>query len=160
MVATITVQGGLTAVPELKFGQNGTAVLTGTVASTERIYDRKDQAWRDGKTLYQRFVAFGTTAENINASNFGKGTQVVVTGKLSTREYQTKQGENRSITELEVTDFAASVKHATVQVTKTSRGGAQPQTWGMTPAQGVSAVTGDPGVFGGVSDGFADEQPF
>lgn len=130
MTATITVQGGLTAAPELRFSQSGTPIASGTVASTDRYMDRQSNEWRDGKKLFVRWSAFKELAENIAASMLDKGAQVTVTGKLHTREYETADGQKRSSTELEVTDFAVSLKRATAQVTRTERQAGQggPQT--------------------------------
>lgn len=139
MTATITVHGGLTAAPELRYIQNGVPIASGTVASTERYKDR-DGEWKDGKTLYLRYSAFKDIAENIAGSGLDKGSQVVVTGKLHTRQYEDRDGSKRSSTELEVTDFAVSLKKATVQATKTGGGQSRPQVaadepW-STPAGG------------------------
>lgn len=122
MTATITVHGGLTDAPELRFSQSGIAILSGTVASTERYKD-KNQEWQDGKSLYLRFSAFKDLAENIAATGLEKGSQVVVTGKLNTRSYDDREGNKRSSVELEVTDFAVSLKRATAQVTRTASTG-------------------------------------
>jgi single-strand DNA-binding protein len=117
MTEYITVHGGLTSAPELRFSQAGVAIVSGTVASTER-YKNRDNEWVDGKSLYLRYSAFKDLAENIGASNLDKGSQVVVTGKLHTREYDDREGNKRSSTELEVTDFAVSLRRAVAEVTK------------------------------------------
>ncbi|WP_298745287.1 single-stranded DNA-binding protein [uncultured Microbacterium sp.] len=168
MTATITVHGGLTAQPELRYSSSGIAILGGTIASTDRYLDRQTNEWKDGKKLYLRWSAFKELAENIAASNLDKGAQVVITGKLVTREYQDRDGQSRSSTELEVTDFAVSLKRATAQVTRAASSGAsaagsgagwgadttppvsQPQAgaqqWATTPAAG--ADYGDDTPFG------------
>ena len=120
MTAIVTVQGGLTAEPELRYSSGGVAIASGTIASTDRYLDRQTNEWKDGKKLYLRWSAFKELAENIAASRLDKGAQVTVTGKLHTREYQDRDGQNRSSTELEVTDFSVSLRKATVQVTRTS----------------------------------------
>ena len=117
MTAKITIEGGLTSAPELRYSANGTAIASGTIASTERYQDKAGE-WKDGKTLYLRYSAFRDLAENIGASALDKGAQVVVTGKLHTRSYETREGEQRSSVELEVTDFAVSLKRATAQVSR------------------------------------------
>lgn len=122
MTATITVHGGLTSAPDLRYSQAGVAICSGTVASTDRYMDRQTNEWRDGKTLYARWSAFKDLAEHIAASNLDKGSQVVVTGKLHTREYEDRDGVKRSSTELEVTDFAVSLKRATAQITRVQAG--------------------------------------
>lgn len=128
MTATITVHGGLTSPPELRFSQAGVAIAGGSIASTDRYLDKQTNDWKDGKKLYLRWSAFKELAENIAASNLDKGSQVVITGKLVTREYQDRDGQSRSSTELEVTDFAVSLKRATAQVSRVVKGsGNSPQ---------------------------------
>ncbi|MEJ6554051.1 single-stranded DNA-binding protein [Microbacterium esteraromaticum] len=121
MTENITIHGGLTSAPELRYSQNGLPIVSGTVASTERYLDKQTNEWRDGKKLFLRFSAFKDTAENIAASNLDKGAQVVVSGKLHTREYEDREGVKRTSTELEVTDFAVSLRYATAAVTRASR---------------------------------------
>lgn len=123
MTATITVQGGLTAEPELRYSQGGVAIASGTIASTDRFLDRQTNEWKDGKKLYLRWSAFKELAENIAASRLDKGAQVTITGKLHTREYQDREGQNRTSTELEVTDFSVSLRKATAQVTRAASTG-------------------------------------
>ena len=125
MTATITVQGGLTAAPEIRYSQAGVPIASGTVASTDRYMDRQTNEWKDGKKLFVRWSAFKDLAENIAASMLDKGAQVTVTGKLHTREYEDREGNKRSSMELEVTDFAVSLKRATAQVTRTTSQGGQ-----------------------------------
>ena len=163
MTATITVQGGLTAAPEMRYSQAGVPIASGTVASTDRYMDRQTNEWRDGKKLFVRWSAFKDLAENIAASMLDKGAQVTVTGKLHTREYEDREGNKRSSMELEVTDFAVSLKRATAQVTRTTSQGGQGghqtsnagagDTW---PTQSAPAASG--GVAGG--GGFGDDTPF
>ena len=163
MTATITVHGGLTSAPDLRYSPSGVAICSGTVASTDRYMDRQTNEWRDGKTLYARWSAFKDLAEHIAASNLDKGSQVVVTGKLHTREYEDRDGVKRSSTELEVTDFAVSLKRATAQVTRASdrsqgRSGTpnaqstSDEPW-STPGGAQSDAWSTPGSFG-------DDTPF
>lgn len=163
MTATITVQGGLTAAPEMRYSQAGVPIASGTVASTDRYMDRQTNEWKDGKKLFVRWSAFKDLAENIAASMLDKGAQVTVTGKLHTREYEDREGNKRSSMELEVTDFAVSLKRATAQVTRTTSQGSQggPQTpnagaGDTCPTQSAPATSG--GVAGGGS--FGDDTPF
>lgn len=163
MTATITVHGGLTAAPEIRYSQAGVPIASGTVASTDRYMDRQSNEWRDGKKLFVRWSAFKDLAENIAASMLDKGAQVTVTGKLHTRDYEDREGNKRSSMELEVTDFAVSLKRATAQVTRTTSQGGQGghqtsnagagDTW---PTQSAPAASG--GVAGG--GGFGDDTPF
>ena len=163
MTATITVHGGLTAAPEIRYSQAGVPIASGTVASTDRYMDRQSNEWRDGKKLFVRWSAFKDLAENIAASMLDKGAQVTVTGKLHTREYEDREGNKRSSMELEVTDFAVSLKRATAQVTRTtSQGG---QGGHQTPNAGAGdtwVIPGAPAASGGVAGGggYDDDTPF
>lgn len=159
MTATITVHGGLTNVPELRYTANGLAICSGTVASTDRYLDKQSNEWKDGKKLYLRFTAFKDLAEHIAASALDKGAQVVVTGKLHTREYTDRDQNPRTSTELELVDFAVSLRRATAQVTRAQAAqqgqgartapAATDEPWATpTGAQGV----GDAWAAGGVSD--------
>lgn len=165
MTATITVHGGLTGAPELRYSQNGTAICSGTVASTDRYLDKQTNEWRDGKRLFLRWSAFKDIAENIAATGLDKGAQVVVTGKLHTREFETRDGEKRSSLELEVTDFAVSLRRATAQVTRSQRpGGAQDATEGA-PVGAEPWGAGNVAQAGAQRDGwasasYASETPF
>lgn len=160
MSITISVPGGLTSAPELRYSQSGTPIASGSIASTERYLDRQTNEWKDGKKLYLRWSAFKELAENIAASQLDKGAQVTITGKLHTREYEDREGQKRSSTELEVTDFAVSLKKATAQVTRTaSTGGgqsrpqvpAQADSW-ATQAPGADAAWSTPAAGGGYGD--------
>lgn len=157
MTATITVHGGLTAAPELRYSQSGIAVASGTVASTDRYLDKQTQEWKDGKKLFLRWSAFKDLAEHIAASSLDKGSQVTVTGKLHTREYTDRDGNPRSSTELEVTDFAVSLKKATAQVTRATSGQRETtpvseEPW-STPGNPTADAWSTPGSFG-------DDTPF
>lgn len=159
MTATITVHGGLTAPPEIRYSQSGVAIAGGTVASTDRYMDRESNEWRDGKKLFLRWSAFKDLAENIGASALDKGAQVTLTGKLITREFQDREGNNRSSTELEVTDFSVSLKRATAQVTRAASGSRQPVAAGSAPAQSASGPAVD--AWAAASPGsFGDDTPF
>lgn len=162
MTATITVQGGLTAEPELRYSQGGVAIASGTIASTERYLDRQTNEWKDGKKLYLRWSAFKELAENIAASRLDKGAQVTITGKLHTREYQDREGQNRTSTELEVTDFSVSLRKATVQLTRTaSTGGYEGRSQSPASDEPWAAPSGaETGAqqWGGGS--YGDDTPF
>lgn len=165
MTVTITVVGGLTDAPEIRYSPNGIAIASGTIASTDRYLDKQTNEWRDGKKLFLRWSAFRDLAENVAGSNLQKGAQVSITGKLHTRQYTDRDNNPRSVTELEVHDFAVSLRFATAQVTRAqSSGGAQggagqPQTasdgsWPANPAGGGQAdAWSTPGSFG-------DDTPF
>lgn len=158
MTATITVHGGLTSAPELRYSASGVAICSGTVASTDRYLDKQTNEWRDGKKLFARWSAFKDLAEHISASNLDKGAQVVVTGKLHTREYDDRDGVKRSSTELEVIDFAVSLKRATATVTRTQSSGTSQDRAGQPGTSNTGA--GDPWATGGAQGGFDSESPF
>lgn len=153
MTATITIHGGLVAAPELRYSQAGVPICSGTVASTDRYLDRQTNEWRDGKSLYVRWTAFKDIAENIASTGLDKGAQIVVTGKLHTRSYEDREGVKRSSTELEVTDFAVSLKWATANVTRVTR-----QSSGAP--QAAPAQTGEPWAAAQPGEGFDDGSPF
>lgn len=161
MTATITVHGGLTDVPELRFTTAGKAFMTGTVASTDRYLDKHTNEWRDGKKLYARFTAWGELAENIAESGLEKGAQVTVTGKLHTREYQDKDGNPRSSVELELSDFAVSLKRATARVTRVqAQGGGSSAPGAASAGEWSSPSSNAPQTGAQGFGGFPDEEPF
>lgn len=133
MTAQITVQGGLVRPIDLRFTAQGKPVASGTIASTERY--KKGEDWVDGKSLYLPFVVWGDMAENIASANLEQGQQVTLSGALYTRKFEDKQGQQRSVTELDVKDFAVSLKRATVQVTKTGSNSAGQSPQYAAPAQ-------------------------
>lgn len=157
MTATITVQGGLTAAPELRYSQSGIAIASGTVASTDRYLDKQTNEWKDGRKLYLRWSAFKDLAENIAASSLDKGAQVTVTGRLMTREYEDRDGVKRSSTELEVTDFAVSLKKATAVVTRAGSTGGRTNG---TASDGSWTTPGAADTTGQQTWGAGDESPF
>jgi single-strand DNA-binding protein len=118
---TLTVTGNLTADPELRFTANGTAVANFTVASTPRTFDRQTGTWADGDALFLRCTLWRQTAENA-AESLSRGTRVLVEGRLRQRSFETKEGERRTVFELDVDEIGPSLKFATTKVTKaTSR---------------------------------------
>lgn len=122
---TMTVIGNLTADPELRVTTGGQSALSFTIASTPRIYDRESRAWKDGATLFQRAVLYGTQAEHV-AESFRRGTRVIAHGKVTQREYQPREGDKRTVVELVVDEIGASARYATVAVTRAARGADQP----------------------------------
>ena len=118
----ITIVGNLTGDPELRFTPSGAAVANFTVASTPRTFDRQSNEWKDGETLFMRCSVWRDAAENV-AESLQRGTRVVVTGRLKSRSYDTKEGEKRTVMELDVDEVGPSMKYATAKVNKTSRGG-------------------------------------
>ena len=118
----ITIIGNLTNDPELRFTPSGAAVANFTVASTPRTFDRQSNEWKDGETLFMRCSVWRDAAENV-AESLVRGTRVIVSGRLRSRSYETKEGEKRTVVELEVDEVGPSLRYATTKVNKTSRGG-------------------------------------
>jgi single-strand DNA-binding protein len=117
----ITVVGNLTADPELRFTPSGAAVANFTVASTPRMFDRQTNEWKDGEALFMRCNVWRQAAENV-AESLTRGARVVVTGRLKQRSFETKEGEKRTVVELEVDEIGPSLRYATAKVNKVSRG--------------------------------------
>src|SRR5690606_23551448 len=117
---TLTVIGNLTADPELRFTPSGPAVASFTVASTPRRYDRQAGEFRDGDTLFMRCTVWRETAENV-AESLEKGMRVIVTGRLVQRSFETREGEKRTVVELQVDEVGPSLARATARVTRTPR---------------------------------------
>ncbi|MBN9098952.1 MAG: single-stranded DNA-binding protein [Pseudonocardia sp.] len=118
----ITVVGNLTADPELRFTPSGAAVANFTVAATPRIFDRQSGEWKDGEALFMRCNVWRQAAENV-AETLTRGMRVMATGRLKQRSFETREGEKRTVVELEVDEVGPSLKYATAKVNKVSRGG-------------------------------------
>ena len=118
----ITVIGNLTGDPELRFTPAGAAVANFTVASTPRTFDRQTNEWKDSETLFMRCSIWREAAENV-AESLTKGTRVVVSGRLVQRSYETREGEKRTVVELQVDEIGPSLRYATAKVTRTQRSG-------------------------------------
>lgn len=118
----LTVIGNLTADPELRFTPSGAAVANFTVASTPRMFDRQTNEWKDGEALFMRCSIWRDAAENV-AESLTKGARVIVSGRLKQRSYETREGEKRTVVELEVEEVGPSLKYATAKVNRASRGG-------------------------------------
>lgn len=119
---TITVVGNLTSDPELRFTPSGSAVANFTIASTPRTFDRQSNEWKDGETLFLRASVWREAAENV-AETLTKGTRVVAQGRLKSRSYETKEGEKRTVMELEVDEIGPSLRYASAKVSRTQRSG-------------------------------------
>ena len=172
----ITVVGNLTADPELRFTPSGAAVANFTVASTPRTFDRQTNEWKDGEALFLNCSVWRQAAENA-AESLIKGMRVIVQGNLKARSYETREGEKRTVFEIDVDEVGPSLKYATAKVTRTQRsgggggygaqqGGGQPTNdpWATPAPQGAPA-----GQSGGQSGGQdpwgapgvgSDEPPF
>jgi single-strand DNA-binding protein len=119
---TITVVGNLTADPELRFTPSGAAVANFTVASTPRTFDRQTNEWKDGEALFLRCNIWREAAENV-AESLTRGSRVIVQGRLKQRSFETREGEKRTVVELEVDEIGPSLRYATAKVNKASRSG-------------------------------------
>jgi single-strand DNA-binding protein len=183
----ITVIGNITGDPELRFTPSGAAVANFTVASTPRQFDRQSNEWKDGETLFMRCSVWRDAAENV-AESLQRGTRVIVSGRLKSRSYETKEGEKRTVVEMEVDEVGPSLRYATAKVNRTQRGGSggfsgggqqgggfggggqQEDPWATGPAggpQGGPAQGGQPGGQAGGQQGGGwgqapsyDEPPF
>lgn len=128
----ITVVGNLVADPELRYTPNGAAVANFRVASTPRRYDQQAGQWVDGDALFLTCNVWRQAAENV-ANSLTKGDRIVVTGRLRQRSFETREGERRSVMEVEVDEVGPSLKYATAQVQKvapSNRGGGQGGNFG------------------------------
>ena len=130
----ITVTGNLTADPELRFTPSGAAVASFTVASTPRTFDKQSQEWKDGDTLFMRCSIWREAAENV-AESLTKGTRVIVQGRLVQRSYETREGEKRTVVEMQADDVGPSLKYATAKVVRKSSGTSQ--QWGASARVGA-----------------------
>lgn len=164
----ITVVGNLTADPELRFTPSGAAVANFTVASTPRAFDRQSNEWKDGEALFMRCNIWRDAAENV-AESLSKGARVIVSGRLKQRSYETREGEKRTIVELEVDEIGPSLRYATAKVNRASRsgsnnsGGGRSSTNSTASSSSGTSAADDPwgsapasGAFGGTDD----EPPF
>ncbi len=118
----ITIIGNLVADPELRFTPAGAAVANFTVASTPRTFDKQANEWKDGEALFMRCQVWREAAENV-AESLSRGSRVIVTGKLKSRTFETREGEKRTVIELEVDEIGPSLRYATATVNKANRGG-------------------------------------
>lgn len=124
----ITLIGNLTADPELRFTPNGAAVANFTVASTPRTFDRQTNEWRDGDSMFINCSVWRQYAENV-AESLSKGTRVIVSGRLKARSYETREGEKRTVFEVDVDEVGPALRYATAKVTRTTGGGGGGGSW-------------------------------
>jgi single-strand DNA-binding protein len=171
----ITVIGNLTGDPELRFTPSGAAVANFTVASTPRTFDRQSNEWKDGETLFLRCSIWREAAESV-AESLTKGTRVIATGRLVQRSYDTREGEKRTVVELQVDEIGPSLRYATAKVTRTQRSGGGGGGFGGGGGGGFGGGGGgsyggnaggggqqdDPWATpaGGSGGGYSDEPPF
>ncbi|MCZ4499425.1 MAG: single-strand binding protein [Marmoricola sp.] len=157
----ITVVGNLTGDPELRFTPSGAAVANFTIASTPRNFDRQTNEWKDGDTLFLNCSIWRQAAENV-AESLQKGMRVVAQGRLKARSYETREGEKRTVMELDVEEVGPSLKYATAKVARVTRsdggggfsggGGGGNDPWASSnqpspaPAQGGGSWGGNQGA--------------
>jgi single-strand DNA-binding protein len=145
----ITLVGNLTADPELRFTPSGAAVANFTVASTPRTFDRQSNEWRDGDAMFLNCAVWRQAAENV-AESLQKGMRVIVQGRLKSRSYETREGEKRTVFEVDVDEVGPALKYATAKVTRTTSSGGGGQGGG---GQGGGRPSGGGGGYGGGSNG-------
>jgi single-strand DNA-binding protein len=143
----VTIVGNLTNDPELRFTPNGHAVANWTVASTPRTFDKQTNGWKDGDALFLRCSIWRDAAEHVTET-LTKGMRVIVTGRLRQRSFETREGEKRTVVELDVDEVGPSLKFATAKVNRITReseqrdtaqsdwrkSGGEDDPWGDAPA--------------------------
>ena len=163
----ITIAGNLVDDPELRFTPAGQPVARFRVASTPRFRDNSTGEWKDGDSLFLTCNVWRQAAENV-AESLTRGMRVIVSGRLRQRSYETKEGEKRTVYEVEVDDVGPSLRNASAKVNKVARsngnggqggsGGGRPSAGSGQGQGGGSAENTDPWASGG--DGYSDEPPF
>lgn len=157
-----TLVGNLTADPELRFTPSGKAVTSFTVACSERKLNKQTNEWEDGESLFMRCSAWEQVAESI-AENCVRGTSVVVTGKMYQRSYETREGEKRTVIEMQCTNFAVTISRSQSakpnKIQRASQAGpsGQDDPWGTDDPWGSPPPTSSAAASTG---GYADEPPF
>jgi single-strand DNA-binding protein len=156
----ITVVGNLVDDPELRFTPSGAAVANFRIASTPRTFDKQSNEWKDGDALFLSCSVWRQAAENV-AESLQKGMRVVVQGRLKQRSYETREGEKRTVVELDVEEVGPSLKYATAKVARVQRsgggggysggsaGGGGDDPWASTPAQSGAPAGGQPAAQSG-----------
>ena len=148
----ITVVGNLVDDPELRFTPSGAAVANFRIASTPRTFDKQSNEWKDGDALFLSCAVWRQAAENV-AESLQKGMRVVVQGRLKQRSYETREGEKRTVVELDVEEVGPSLKYATAKVARVQRsggggygsqGGGGDDPWASSPAQSGQQSGGQP----------------
>jgi single-strand DNA-binding protein len=160
---TITVIGNLTDDPELRFTSNGTAVAKFRIASTPRTLDKASGEWKDGEPLFLACNIWRQPAEHV-AESLQRGARVIVTGRLRQRSYETREGEKRTVIELEVDEIGPSLRYATAKVQKMSRSSGSGSSGGGGQSTGGGFddpwATSSPQARGAAPSTFDDEPPF
>jgi single-strand DNA-binding protein len=172
---TITVVGNLTDDPELRFTPSGAAVAKFRIASTPRFMDKASGQWKDGEPLFLACNIWREAAEHV-AESLNRGSRVIVTGRLRQRSYETREGEKRTVIELEVDEIGPSLRYATAKVQKAVRSGGGGGGFGASGGGGGGQQGGGGNNFddpwataapaagsrpaGGGNSNFDDEPPF
>jgi single-strand DNA-binding protein len=154
----ITVVGNLVADPELRFTAAGAAVANFTIASTPRSFDKQSGEWKDGQALFLRCNIWRQAAESV-AESLTRGTRVIAQGRLVQRSFETREGEKRTVVELEVDEVGPSLKYATANVNKVSRGGGSGDFGDNQDPSPSGRGHGSSGSQGGTSDPWATPAP-
>ncbi len=149
----VTVVGNLTNDPELRFTPSGDAVASFTVATSSRYLDKKTNEWKDGEPTYLRCSVWRQYAENV-AESLTKGTRVMVSGKLKQKSYETREGEKRTVLEVEVEDVGPALRYATAKINRVQR-----TDGGFSSGGGSAAPADDPWATNAPPANF-DEPPF
>ncbi len=164
----ITIAGNLVDDPELRFTPAGQPVARFRVASTPRFLDKNTNEWKDGDSLFLTCNVWRQAAENV-AESLTRGTRVIVSGRLRQRSYETKEGEKRTVYEVEVDDVGPSLRNASAKVNRVARNGSGGSGGSAGPGGSGGRAAGGQGSAGGsdadpwASDGpggFSDEPPF
>jgi single-strand DNA-binding protein len=169
---SITIIGNLVSDPELRYTPTGQAVATFRVASTPRFMDRTTNEWKDGDSLFLSCNVWRQAAENV-AESLQRGMRVIVNGRLRQRSYETREGEKRTVYEIEVDEVGPSLRNASAKVSRSTRsggggggggfGGGQPAQGGGQGGYGGGAggrAGDDPWAADPADNGFSDEPPF
>lgn len=147
----ITIVGNLVDDPELRFTPSGAAVAKFRVASTPRYLDKATNEWKDGDSLFLSCNVWRQAAENV-AESLQRGMRVIIQGRLKQHSYETKEGEKRTVFEIEVDEVGPSLRNATAKISKTSRAGG-------APAGGGNGGGNSGGDGGGNDDPWASSAP-
>jgi single-strand DNA-binding protein len=159
---TITIVGNLTADPEVRFTESGTAVASFTIASTPRTFDKNSGTWKDGAALFMRCSAWRDLGEHVGDS-LTKGQRVIATGRLKQRSYEDREGVKRTVVELDVEEVGPSLRFATAKAVKATRTGStsvsqgEADPWATPAAPAMAGAGTGGGTWGG---GYTDEPPF
>jgi len=163
---TITMIGNLVDDPELRFTPSGAAVAKFRVASTPRYLDKTTNEWKDGESLFLQCQIWRQAAENV-AESLTKGMRVILSGRLKQRSYETKEGEKRTVFEVEVDEVGPSLRNATAKVTRAQRAGGTGGGFAAPTATGGESFNDDPwaaasttSAGGGWATTTSEEPPF